>query len=463
MLRRTREEGLHKAPLRKGFSLTVAWLVVAAIGLSGCTVGDLSDGGEDDGGGGGSAPDSTSITLLTYNSDAEVASADALIEAFEAENPGITVQHDVVPAGTEGVNLITTRLSTGTMAEVFVFDTGALLQALRPEETLTPLNDEAWVADLDPLFASAVTVGDNLYGGSYGTSFGGGILYNIPLYERLGLSIPMTWDEFMANNAIIKADGQADPVVQTFAETWTSQLFVLADYYNVAAALPDFADEYTAGDAKFATTPEALRGFEYLQELYEAGYYNEDNASAVLNDGLLALATGTAAHYAQIGGVAANIENVAPGKSDDVGFFALPGPDATPNGMTVWPGTSGMYIPSSVEGAELNAAKKLISFAQTQAGCDSIASGAPPTGPFLTKACELPDDVSRVAQDTNAYFESGNASPALEFLSPVKGPALEQICVQVGTGQIDAQTGAELYDEDVKKQAQQLGLPGWDD
>jgi raffinose/stachyose/melibiose transport system substrate-binding protein len=27
---------------------------------------------------------------------------------------------------------------------------------------------------------------------------------------------------------------------------------------------------------------------------------------------------------------------------------------------------------------------------------------------------------------------------------------------------VDAKKGAELYDQDVKKQAQQLGLPGWE-
>ena len=52
-------------------------------------------------------------------------------------------------------------------------------------------------------------------------------------------------------------------------------------------------------------------------------------------------------------------------------------------------------------------------------------------------------------------------TPALEFLSPVKGPALEQITVEVGSGLRSAEDGAKLYDEDVKKQAQQLGLEGW--
>ena len=49
--------------------------------------------------------------------------------------------------------------------------------------------------------------------------------------------------------------------------------------------------------------------------------------------------------------------------------------------------------------------------------------------------------MSQVAKDTQAYLDAGKASPALEFLSPIKGPALEQICIQVGTGQVDWKEG----------------------
>ena len=66
-------------------------------------------------------------------------------------------------------------------------------------------------------------------------------------------------------------------------------------------------------------------------------------------------------------------------------------------------------------------------------------------------------------KDLAAYIDSGKSSPALEFLSPIKGPNLEQICVAVGTGQMTPEGAAANYDEDVKKQAQQLGLPGWDE
>ena len=51
-------------------------------------------------------------------------------------------------------------------------------------------------------------------------------------------------------------------MAQTYGDTWTSQLFVLADYYNVQAEVPTFAADYTAGKAKYAKTPAALSGFE---------------------------------------------------------------------------------------------------------------------------------------------------------------------------------------------------------
>jgi raffinose/stachyose/melibiose transport system substrate-binding protein len=434
----------------------VALAAASTLFAAGCSAGSLGNAG-----GEGSAG-ATTITFLTGALDTDVASAKAVIDAFQAANPNITIKHDTRPGGSEGDNLVKTRLSTGDMAEVFIYNNGSLLQALKPEQNLTPLDDQPWVGQIDQTFADSSKGSDGkLYGGPYGTAFGGGVLYNIPVYKKLGLQIPKTWDEFMKNNETIKKAG-IDPVEQTYGETWTSQLFVLGDYHNVEAAVPDFAAKYTAGELKYATTPAALAGFQHIQDVKDAGYFNKDFASAKLNDGVKAVATGTAAHYPQLGATANNIENVSPGKSNDVGFFALPGPDAATNGMTVWPGTAAMYIPKTVEGDKLDAAKKFIAFAATKEGCDAYSTGSPPQGPYLSKVCKLPADVSQVAKDTQAYFESGKASPALEFKSPIKGPSLEQICIQVGTGQVDAKKGAELYDQDVKKQAQQLGLPGWE-
>jgi raffinose/stachyose/melibiose transport system substrate-binding protein len=264
----------------------------------------------------------------------------------------------------------------------------------------------------------------------------------------------------MANNDAIKKAGGITPVEATYGDTWTSQLPVLADYANVEAAVPDFAQKYTGNQAKYATTPEALAGFKHIQDLHDGGYFNKDFASAKFNDGLKDISSGKAAHYPQIGSVTSGLDPLSNGKTNDVGIFAWPGQDASKNVLTAW-SAGALYIPKSVEGAKLDAAKKFIAFSETQAGCDAYIKGSAPTGPFMNSACKLPSDVTTVAKDTTTYFDSGKVSPALEFKSPIKGPNLEQICIQVGTGQVTGDKGAALYDADVKKQAQQLNLPGW--
>jgi raffinose/stachyose/melibiose transport system substrate-binding protein len=117
------------------------------------------------------------------------------------------------------------------------------------------------------------------------------------------------------------------------------------------------------------------------------------------------------------------------------------------------------YVPKTSK--HIAEAKEFLAFVASTAGTDAITAKAKPAGPYLIKGAKLPDDVPSFVHDLTGYIDSGNSYPALEFLSPIKGPNLEQICVAVGTGQIDAAKGAANYDEDVKKQAQQLGIAGW--
>jgi raffinose/stachyose/melibiose transport system substrate-binding protein len=300
-----------------------------------------------------------------------------------------------------------------------------------------------------------------VYGAPFGTAMGGGVLYNRPIYEELGLEVPTTWDEFMANNQAIDEAGEAAPIIQTYTDTWTSQLFVLGDFHNVTVAEPDFAERYTGNEAKYATSEAALKGFQHQQEAFEAGYFNEDFASAGYADGLRMVATGEGAHYPMLTFAIAEIANNHAENLDDVGFFALPGDDPETNGATVWT-PAGVYIPTTTEGAELEAAKAFAAFVGSVEGCESQTKAAAPSGPYMVDGCELPDDVPQAVQDMLPYFEQeGATSPALEFVSPVKGPALEQLTVEVGSGIRSAEDGAALYDEDVRKQAEQLGLEGW--
>ena len=400
------------------------------------------------------------LTILIDNNAPSVGAFEALTAAYTAQNPGVTFDIELRPGGAEGDNIVKTRLATGEMADIFSYNSGSLFQALRPDRTLVPIDDIANFGNLNEAFLQTVADADgNHYGVPYEAAMGGGILYHVPTYEELGLAVPTTWDEFMANNAAIAEQTDKAPVIQTYRDTWTSQLFVLADYFNVQAAEPTFAEDYTGNRAKYATTPAAMAGFERLQAVYEAGYLNEDFGAASFDDGLNMVATGEGVHYPMLTFALGAIQQNNPDLLNDVGFFAQPGDSADANGLTVWL-PAGTYIPQTSE--NIDAAKDFLNFMASVEGCQVIVAANGATGPMLVNGCELPDSVPTAVTDMLPYFQTeGGTAPALEFLSPVKGPALEQLTVEVGSGIRDAASAAELYDQDVAKQARQLGLEGW--
>ncbi len=421
---------------------------IAAIALAGC---GTSAGSPAEGGG------VTLSVLVPTGADADF--AQALADAFEAERSDVSIDIETRPTGTEGENVVKTRLATGEMSDIFVYNSGALLSALSPEKSLVDLSGESWAGDISKDFTSVVSAGDGFYGVPWGTSRAGGIMYNKRVYADLGLNIPQTWQQFEANNKAIAAAG-ITPVVQTYGDAFTAQLIVLGDFANVLDEDPDWADQYTKNKRKYAEEP-AIDSFEKLASLADAGVFNEDFASATMVDGIRRVAEGEAAQFPMLTNyVATNVATNSPDKADDVGFFAVPTSTSDTAKLTMWM-PLGAYVSATMDPAKRDAAMDFLGFIASPAGCDVHAEVAFPAGPYLVDGCDVPESALPIVHDVDAYFSAGETSPALEFLSPIKGASLAQIAVEVGSGMRSAADGAQLYDEDVVKQAQQLGLPGW--
>ncbi|MEU7747562.1 ABC transporter substrate-binding protein [Nonomuraea sp. NPDC049158] len=403
------------------------------------------------------ADGTVTLSFMTGSDQSTVDTTKALANAFMQANPKIKIEIETQPGGSEGDNIVKTRLSTGEMTDVFWYNSGSLLQALNPAQTMVDLTGDPVLANVQPDYLPVVTQGDHVYGVPASAASGGGILYNRKVYEKLGLQVPKTWAAFMANNDKIQAAG-ITPVISTFKDSWTSQLFVLGDFYNVQAAMPSFAPDYTAGKAKFAGTPAALASFQHLADVHAKGYQNKGFGSATLDQGLKLLADGKGAHYPMLTAILPPVLKTSPQAATDVGFFGIPGTDAAKNGATVWEPPA-IYIPKTTK--KLDAAKKFLAFVASPAGADAVTKAVQPTGPYRVKGAKLPDNAIQAAKDVQAYIDKGATSPALEFVSPIKGPSLEQITVAVGSGLTAPAEGAAQYDKDVEKQAKQLGLQGW--
>lgn len=379
------------------------------------------------------------------------------VAALAEQKLGISITIDLRPGGAEGDNIVKTRLATGDMDDLSFYNSGSLFQALNPPQNFVDLTDEPFMKDVLDSFKQTVSVNGRVYGIPAQTAMGGGWLYNKKVYAQLGLKVPRTWSELLANCDRIKASGKV-PVIGSYKDDWTSQLIFLADYYNVQAKDPSFAADYTAHRATIAGTPVALRSFEKLQEIYKRGYMNKDLLATTFEQALKMLADGSGAQYPMLTFAVDNIKNIAPDKVADIGFFPQPGDSASSNGITAWM-PAGIYLYKN--GSNVDAAKKWAGFFVSKEGLAAYMEKQTPTGPFLVRGVKLPANVVPVANDMLPYFDSGRTAPALEFVSPIKGPNLPQICVQVGSGIMTPLDAARQYDKDVEKQAKQLGLPGW--
>lgn len=392
------------------------------------------------------------ITIL-ISSSREVNGFKAVAKVAE-EKFNIKFVVDIRPDGNDGENVVKTRLATGDMADILMYDSGALFKALNPSEFFVDLTNEPFMDSLYDTYKNTVSVKGKVYGVPYCSSQAGGWLYNKKVYADLGLKVPSTWAELIANAKKIKVAGII-PIIGSYKDAWTSQLILLGDHYNVLQQYPNFPEEYTAGKAKYTTNKAALRSWE---KLYESNaYMNKDYLATTYDMALEMLVEGKGAMYPMLTQALSYIFEIYPDEVDNIGVFAQPG-DSGASGLTVWM-TDSMYV--NKDSKNIDKIKQFLDYYVSDEGVAIYSKEIKPVGPYVIKGIVLPKGTYPGVLEMVPYFDAGRTAPALEFQSPVKGSSLEQITVQCGANLKTAVECAESYDKDVRKQAIQLGLPGW--
>lgn len=391
---------------------------------------------------------------LLMNKDDSLEGLNAVIKSA-AEKLNIEVEVEIRPGGTEGDNVVKTRLASGDMTDLFAYNSGALMNAINPEKNMSDLSNESFTNSLDDLFKKSVTVNGKVYGVPLSSTLAGVWLYNKAEYKKLGLTVPNTWKELIANCDKIKAAGKT-AVIGSYKDTWTAQVPVLADEHNILAESPNFPSDYTNNKAKYATTPAALRSWQKLAQINK--YLNSDYLATTYADAIKMLGDGTGVQYPIISNALSMMHSLYPDQISNIGAFGQPGDDAEKHGITVWEPTS-IYI--SAQSPNQEAAKRFLAYYVSKEGIADYASKVMPDGPYAIKGMQLPADAYPAVQDIQKYFDDKKTALALEFESPVKGTSMEQICVECGSALTTPEKAAAAYDKDVEKQAVQLGLKGW--
>ena len=396
------------------------------------------------------------VTLTMWIGNTEYNAGTQAVMEKATEELGMEFSIEINPGGTEGDNIIKTRCASGDLPDISNYNSGSLLTALNPKEHFLDITDEAMTQKFDETFLSCVSQEDRVYGAPFTTTQGGAVVYWKPDYEELGLEVPTTWEQFVSNCQALKDAGKT-PIYLSCGDTWTTQLVFLGDNYNVLAKNPSFAEDFTAGTAKFATDEGGLASWSKYADLVD--FYNADASAAKYDDGLEAMATGQATHWFMLTQVIPLMIAAHPEAEENIGVFAIPGDDPENCGLTVWE-PNAWYI--SKDSANKEAALAFLDFYFQEENLDLYVETIGANGPSCIKGYTLPESVApAIRVDMQAYFDAGKTAPALEFITPVKGSTCEQITTSAALGQIDGATAAQMYDDDCKKSAVQQGL-GWE-
>ncbi|HHV31826.1 MAG TPA: extracellular solute-binding protein [Clostridiales bacterium] len=443
-------------------TLALATIMTVTAGCSGNSASSGSTGGAAASAAGSSSAASTGgaksdVTLnLLWPSSNAVAGINAEVAAFEKKT-GIKTNIELTATGSELDNIVKSRIATNDLPDILGYNCGSLLSPLNPENNFLDLTNESFMQNVDDDFKKAVTVNGKQYGIPSQEMSVGCVVYNKKIYKELNLTVPKTWKEFIANCDKIKAAGKT-AILGSNKDSWTSQVLILGDYYNIEKANPTFADDYTANKAHYADTPAALRGFEKLAQLKSGGYLNKDYMSVSYSDGEKLITEGSAAHWFILSQCLGDISTKYPDKVNDLDVFPIPSDDAKINGFTVWEPTAFYFSKSS---DKIDAMKQWAAFMVSDEALQAYSGAEKLFGPYALKNAKLPDDVIPAVKTLQSYIIAGNGTAALEFKSPVKGPNLMNICVECMSGQKSAADCAKEYDNDVKQQAKQLNLKGW--
>lgn len=222
------------------------------------------------------------------------------IEAFEAEHPNITI--NAVWNGRQNQTLVRTALAGGTVIDIVDQDADQIAGGLMREGFGLPLNDYLEMPDLD----TGEPLKDVFLPGTLDLFALDGDIYLLPyiyntvqfwydkrVFREVGIEVPLTWEEFLANNDKLREAGYA-PIAAEGNEPFYSTFYLA----NMVARIkgPGFLLE-TAGDktGEMWRDPVYLETSEMLRLLWDRGDIPAVTLGYVWPQGQNTLAFGEAA------------------------------------------------------------------------------------------------------------------------------------------------------------------------
>lgn len=323
---------LHSRTFSKWAAVPVI-VAVAVAGLVGCSSTSAANSQGDVSG---------KLSILTPSADSVDKAFANLNAAFEKKYPKVKVEY--TPVQNANYNSAeSSRLTAGNVDIVvaspvevpsYVPSASESNDSLAADAgTFLDLKGQPFLKNFTPSVLDAIRYKGHDYGVPTGLSYYTGIYYNKSIFDKYGLTVPTTWNEFVALCDKLKSAG-VTPLGIGGKDSWPAGLTMLAAAQGVFPSVSDrqaFAKQLWSQSAKL-TDPKAVKVLERVQTMYgyaEANFpgVGYDSVPALFGNGTVAMTPDGTWNEPTIG--------AAVGSKFEYGYFPIPTADKASDNKTL--------------------------------------------------------------------------------------------------------------------------------
>jgi N,N'-diacetylchitobiose transport system substrate-binding protein len=425
--------------IKRNIGLATAGVLALGLGLSACGDNENADAATSGGG-----PKTADIRVWLNGTDTPQEARDWLKQTFEDQHPGSTLT--IEQQEWEGlVEKLTTSLSSDseTPDVVEVGNTQAPTFTAAGAFSDVSSNLEDWGGDdLLQGFVEGAQVDGKTYAVPYyaGSKY---VFYRKDLFEKAGLSVPTTMDEFVQDAIDLK---KANPEPAKFSGFWLPG----QDWRNGVAFVWDAGGDLAVQGGEewqgHLSAPESVHGLETVQKLMEqasgaAKDGNEENPQTPFCAGEVGMLSAPS----WVKGLIEDPDTGCPDMVANLGVFALPGSDGQPAPVLL----GGSDIAISAKSKNQDLAEDVVGLMLSD-DYQKLMAGAGLTPAKTSLASELGTD--EFAQATIAAASNAKLTPAAPGWATVEGSrVLEDLFVDIAKGG-DVEELAKAADEKITEQ-----------
>ncbi|MFC0529318.1 ABC transporter substrate-binding protein [Phytohabitans kaempferiae] len=433
--------------MRRAFrALAGAALLAVALAATACSTTD-SPGEQSDG----------KTTLTIWVPSLIQGAAKEFPSRFAQTDPDVSVNVVVIPNPFE--NNVLTKWAAGERPDILYFHgIGNFLAQLNPAKNLVDLSDRPFVgATLDGLLDNSTEFDGKIYGALVDFPGVDGVLYNKPVFDRLGLTAPNNFDDLLKLCDTIRAkDPKVAPIELAGGDKWPLQILAFQLFTDGLKANPGLIDDVNSNKATF-NDPVFVAGYQGLKTAYERKCFNDDIKTASFENSQKRMISGEAAMTPTIS-VQTSIFVDAFGAEEvdkNLGFF----PIAKDSNTAAWQTTGqAIYVPQTNEPARIEKAKAFVDWITSAQVAQEYVDSTKQYPVF--EGVNAPTGIPLPLQEAYTAFQAGAIPQYQQNLKAAYGEFADYLGEMLFAGQSPQWVGEQMQTT-FARNAKAQGLAGF--